>query len=878
MKRATWEGEKHYNKPDNNFFCAHNMRRRLLLPLLFPYVIQSLRVGVQTPLDGGFLQKYWLPTFETITDGTSNDNTTRASFDSVDMVAVQKDDQIYDIVKDLDLMYGSPSLMNCLTFSDGFSALASIVQFERNMSSTVVGGIIFARADSNIFHIKDLRGKRIAFPQISYQVSCQAQWAAMLDAGVDLIKDTEFALLTGTYVDTIFAVETGLVDVGFLRSGQLEGFTNVPYSNFRIINPINTSYQWPTSVQPQPTSVLMASPKLSPADKSEIMQSLLSIERNSDPAKLGNYTLWFPPQNYIPLFQDEVKLGVIRGFQNKRESRCIRNDNIYDFVNCPDGTVKKIRKCNIKVPPTYTCVTNPCVKHRRVNRAVVWGPILAGTSSMALTAVLLFVLLHQQRHLMQRCDEKQLHISTDVVGQSSLAPVYKATYYETPIVVKTVTFIKEGGAKIQHINKQMRQAAILTHKNIVPLMGTAKVSNRIVVLMPYRWSTLYDLLYNKLVPISKYQQVGIMLDVVCALNFLHSNRVYGRRLMSAHLMVDDSWNVQLGTSFSQHDLSWVCAPELNKNNMPTEHSDIYHLGMLFYEVLHRTLPTRRLHTHEGGHTPDLRGRSDPIHNLIRSCWAVDPKQRPTMYDVEQVLVSCQYGSLADEYVQDRAKNKDLLKQRLPHTVSKQIQNDHLVAPVTHESIGMLSMRLGSLAIDCSPADIVHLHSAVKQAVEDVAARNNVVMLRTTDYSLMLVAALHMPQQDYVERIVQTAIDIQKAIKNLVVKIGKHDIVPAVSIGVHAGKVTARVLGRSPPIYCLLGKDVVTTCCLQETCEVNRMQLSYATVRKLKDVPEDVHLQMHHITDYSPHLPLLTTVLLSSRSSNFSKSVPSGMRL
>jgi hypothetical protein len=707
--------------------------------------------------------------------------------------------------------------------------------------------------------------------------------------GIDLFLDTEFVLLTQAYGDTIMAVNTGLVHAGFLRSGSLETYSAVNASTFRVLNAENTTYlnpvtrlqtayQWPTSVTPQPTSVLMVNQNtVDPFQRSAIADALMDITSSSRAATLGNYTGWFPPQNYLPLYQSQIQLGVIQEFSQPGQTRCIMNSNVYDFVACPAGTVKRHITCSIEVPPTYTCLTNPCVKLPRVALVAIWLPIVLGVCGLLLSCLFFAIWLYCQRYLVQQCDLKQLHIHSEIVGESTLGSVYKGTYYEIPVVVKIVKH-KNDDIQIRHINKKMREANILRHRNIVPLIGTVRYDKKILVLMPYRCSSLYELLYNRLVPISVYQQVGIMLDVVYALKFLHSNEVFGRRLISAHLMVDDSWNVQLGTNFSENDLAWVCAPELRTNNCPDEASDVYHLAMLLYEILHRTMPTRRLHTHEGAHTPDLRGQSDPLHNLIRSCWSVDPKQRPSLYSIEQLLKSCQYGSLADEYVQDRDKNKDLLKQRLPHTVSHRIQHDHLVPPTTHDNVSMMSIGFGSLAIDCSSTDMMHLHLTVKHVVEDVAAKTNTVLINTIDYSLMLVAGLHMPQQDHVERIIQTAVDVQKAVKNLVVKIGKHDIVPAVRIGIHAGKVTARVLGRSPPVYCLMGRDVVTTCCLQETCEVNRMQLSYATVCRVNNVPDDVHLQMHHIADYSPHKPLLPTVLLSSRSNNFSKSVPSSIRL
>ena len=94
--------------------------------------VAPLSVGVETPLGQAFVDTYWGPTFANI----SNTPTT--------MIPIQQDDDIYGLLSQLDLVIGSATLMNCVRLMAPYFALSSLVQFERNTSSSyLVGGIIF---------------------------------------------------------------------------------------------------------------------------------------------------------------------------------------------------------------------------------------------------------------------------------------------------------------------------------------------------------------------------------------------------------------------------------------------------------------------------------------------------------------------------------------------------------------------------------------------------------------------------------------------------------------------------------------------------------------------------------------------------------------
>jgi phosphonate transport system substrate-binding protein len=71
----------------------------------------------------------------------------------------------------------------------------------------------FARADSPIKSVADLKGKRVAFGDVNSASSFTFQIAMLLDAGVDPVRDLAEIRMTGSHANSIAALSQGLVDV-----------------------------------------------------------------------------------------------------------------------------------------------------------------------------------------------------------------------------------------------------------------------------------------------------------------------------------------------------------------------------------------------------------------------------------------------------------------------------------------------------------------------------------------------------------------------------------------------------------------------------------------------------------------------------------------
>lgn len=88
------------------------------------------------------------------------------------------------------------------------------VAVEKGQSIYYAG--LFAKADSPIAAIKDLKGKRVAFGDVNSTSSFVYPMAMILDAGLDPIRDLKDVRMTGSHANSLAALTQGQVDVAAL--------------------------------------------------------------------------------------------------------------------------------------------------------------------------------------------------------------------------------------------------------------------------------------------------------------------------------------------------------------------------------------------------------------------------------------------------------------------------------------------------------------------------------------------------------------------------------------------------------------------------------------------------------------------------------------
>lgn len=96
--------------------------------------------------------------------------------------------------------------------------------------------------------------------------------------------------------------------------------------------------------------------------------------------------------------------------------------------------------------------------------------------------------------------------------------------------------------------------------------------------------------------------------------------------------------------------AWM-APEVFESSKYSEKCDVFSFGIILWEVLSREMPFKDIeltfsilwNVHKGNRPPLIAGCPRPIEELMTSCWARNPSDRPNMdYVVEVMSELCKF--------------------------------------------------------------------------------------------------------------------------------------------------------------------------------------------------------------------------------------------
>lgn len=81
---------------------------------------------------------------------------------------------------------------------------------------------MFAKANTPMASVKDVKGKRMAFGDVNSASSFTFQVAMLMDAGLDPIRDLSAIRMTGSHANSLAALTQGQVDVASLSFDSYE--------------------------------------------------------------------------------------------------------------------------------------------------------------------------------------------------------------------------------------------------------------------------------------------------------------------------------------------------------------------------------------------------------------------------------------------------------------------------------------------------------------------------------------------------------------------------------------------------------------------------------------------------------------------------------
>lgn len=194
-----------------------------------------------------------------------------------------------------------------------------------------------------------------------------------------------------------------------------------------------------------------------------------------------------------------------------------------------------------------------------------------------------------------------------LIGQGGMADVYLA---EDQILKRTVAVkilrssLTGDPIYITRFHREASAAAALSHPNIVAIYDVGEEDELYYIVMEYvRGQTLKNLIYKR-GALHHVEAIDIMKQVVAGTADAHHHGIIHRDLKPQNILVTDSGTVKIAdfgiasiSSLSQvtetdtvmGSLHYL-APEIARGEKATAQSDIYALGIVFYELLRGEVP------------------------------------------------------------------------------------------------------------------------------------------------------------------------------------------------------------------------------------------------------------------------------------------------
>ena len=285
--------------------------------------------------------------------------------------------------KAVDFLYVNPSAYSCIESEFGASSLVSQIGFQKigpnRFEIQEFGGIIFAMANRNdINSVKDVKDKSYAAASISGLGSGLAQFQVFVKKGMSYINDPSQVVFTNNQGTVVKLVEEGKVDVGFVRTNQLE-LMGKNLSKFKILekyqafsggepNPFDIS----TELYPEWNVAALAHVDWRLAQSTQ--EALLRLKFPHPAAVAGNFKGWRPTLSYALLRNMHEEVGYITKNPDTGAMQCMREGSLWESITCPAGHFKLARDivegacaaAGKPCPAGFQCVCKPCKKASEV--------------------------------------------------------------------------------------------------------------------------------------------------------------------------------------------------------------------------------------------------------------------------------------------------------------------------------------------------------------------------------------------------------------------------------------------------------------------------------------------------------------------------------
>ncbi len=243
----------------------------------------------------------------------------------------------------------------------------------------------------------------------------------------------------------------------------------------------------------------------------------------------------------------------------------------------------------------------------------------------------------------------------ELIGQGGMADVYlaKDIILNRTIAIKILrTSLAKDPIYVTRFQREASAAAALSHKNIVEIYDVGEDEDKYYIVMEYVPGTTLKELILKRGALHYVEAIDIMKQVVGGIAKAHQLGIIHRDLKPQNILVTDSGvakiadfgiaSMQSLAQVTQTDVIMgslhYLAPEIARGEKATVQSDIYALGIAFYELLRGEVPFN-------GESPvniALKHMQDDLPSLLEFNPSIPQS-------VENIIIKATAKNLNDQY-------------------------------------------------------------------------------------------------------------------------------------------------------------------------------------------------------------------------------------
>ncbi|XP_055345655.1 atrial natriuretic peptide receptor 1-like [Paramacrobiotus metropolitanus] len=465
-----------------------------------------------------------------------------------------------------------------------------------------------------------------------------------------------------------------------------------------------------------------------------------------------------------------------------------------------------------------------------------------------------------------------------------------------------------GTDLIQHIAKRgdlltsLYQLHSLQHSNVARFIGIVRHTAEYFLIAEHGpKATLRQLIERESMPIDKELRLSLLWDLVEGLDYLHQSSagLHGN-LTSLCCILDARYGLKIAQAKYNKILHLLQVPQnaelesvialwkspdllLNKavtgtidKNTITKESDIYSMGIIFYEIYTRSLPYGAAVTSvdsveeavakmiaKGGPSifavPD-KVMPERLQTLLRVCVDI-PNKRPTIQAFRKQFRSIRnrpsayllhimkklekHAEELEDMVAERNRELEtemhkadtLLREMLPASIVRRLRNKQTIAPELFESTTIMFSDIPVFqhtVVTFPPLAIITFLNTVYSHFDHLIDAFDVYKVETISDSYVMVSGLPVPNgADHGREICKLAIALVKASRRL--HVGLPETSVQLRIGINTGPVVAAVIGKRMPRYCLFGDTMNTASRMESNGQEGKIHISMGTKMMIEDL-------------------------------------------